>query len=210
MGQLTPVVFNKQLANHELVAFETLLNKEGKGELGEANDILPFFSKNQQLCALMGMYNPMIVNYQNLSIAREFCIFGDHVADLVIGDFSKKQFCFVEFEDAKATSIFKKSKKKASVWSDRYHNGFSQLIDWILWIENNQGKIAYKQRFKSDAIAYNLLLVIGRDRDLADLELRERFNWRKDSVVVASKKVHCITYDELHMDLVARMQLLNC
>jgi hypothetical protein len=51
-----------------------------------------------------------------------------------------------------------------------------------------------------------MLLVIGRDRDLSDPSLRERFDWRSDSVVVASKKVHCITFDKLYEDLSTRLK----
>jgi hypothetical protein len=82
------------------------------------------------LCALMGTYNSNIVDYKNIRIAREFSIFGDHKADLVVGDIKNRQFCFVEFEDAKRTSIFNIAGAKATPdWSTRYHRGFSQLID---------------------------------------------------------------------------------
>ena len=85
----------------------------------------------------------------------------------------------------------------------------SQLIDWILWIENNKGNAADSGRFQSTSIQFNMLLVIGRDRDLADPSLRERFNWRSDAVVVASKKVHCITYDKLYDDLSTRLKIFG-
>ena len=151
-----------------------------------------------------------IVNYQNTSIAREFSVFGDHRADLVVGDTKNGQFCFIEFEDAKGTSIFNRAGTKTTPeWSTRYDHGFSQLIDWILWIENNSGNAAYAERFRSMSIRYNMLLVIGRDRDLADPSLRERFDWRSDSVVVASKKVHCITYDMLYDDLRTRLKIFG-
>ena len=39
--------------------------------------------------------------------------------------------------------------------------------------------------------------------------LRERFDWRSDSVVVASKKVHCITYDKLYDDLSTRLKIFT-
>ena len=137
----------------------------------------------------MGTYNPNIVDYKNISVAREFSVFGDHKADLVIGDTKNKQFCFIEFEDAKSTSIFNIAGTKSTPdWSTRYDHGFSQLIDWILWIENNKRNAAYSSRFQSASIQFNMLLVIGRDRDLLDPSRRERFDWRSDSVVVASKR----------------------
>jgi hypothetical protein len=210
MAQLKTLALKKKQAKDELKAFRSLLDGKGKGDLGEASDFLPFFDANEHLCALLGTYNPNIIDYKHVSIAREFSVFGDHRADLVIGDTQNKQFCFIEFEDARSTSIFNTAGTKATPdWSTRYDHGFSQLIDWILWIENNKGKTAYAGRFKSSSIQYNMLLVIGRDRDLADPSLRERFDWRSDSVVVASKKVHCITYDKLYDDLATRLKIFS-
>jgi len=210
MAQLKTLALKKQQAKAELKAFKALLDGKGKGDLGEASDILPFLDTNEHLCALMGTYNPNIVEYKNISIAREFSIFGDHKADLVIGDTRNHEFCFIEFEDAKSASIFNTAGTKATPdWSTRYDHGFSQIIDWILWIENNKGNAAYAGRFQSTSIQYNMLLVIGRDRDLAAPSLRERFAWRSDSVVVASKKVHCITYDKLYADLSTRLTIFG-
>jgi hypothetical protein len=210
MAQLKTLALRKRQAKAELKAFRALLDSKRKGDLGEASDILPFFDANEHLCAMMGTYNPNIVDYKNISIAREFSVFGDHKADLVIGDTKNKQFCFIEFEDAKGTSIFNTAGPKSTPdWSTRYHHGFSQLIDWILWIEHNKGNAAYSSRFKSTPIQYNMLLVIGRDRDPLDPSLRERFDWRSDSVVVASKKVHCITFDKLYEDLSTRLKIFS-
>src|ERR1017187_7192622 len=210
MAQLKTLALSKGQTKAELKAFKALLDGPGKGDLREAHDLLPFFDANEHLCALMGTYNPNIVDYKNIHIAREFSIFGDHKADLVIGDTKNSQFCFIEFEDAKETSTFDTATAKSTPdWSTRYEHGFSQLIDWILWIENNRGNTAYKGRFKSASIQFNMLLVIGRDRDLSTPALRKRFDWRSDSVVVASKKVHCITYDKLYLDLSTRLKIFS-
>jgi hypothetical protein len=210
MAQLKTFTLKKRQAKAELKAFKALLDGKGQGDLGEASDLLPFFDANEHLCALMGTYNPNIVDYTKISIAREFSIFGDHKADLVIGDTKNKQFCFIEFEDAKSTSIFNNQAKKTNPdWSNRYEHGFSQLIDWILWIENNKGNTAYKKRFLSESIQFNMLLVIGRERDLRDASLRDRFDWRSASVVVASKMVHCITFDKLYEDLSTRLKIFG-
>jgi Domain of unknown function (DUF4263) len=210
MALLEVVAVKKQQAKSELKAFKALLDGKGQGVLGEAGDFLPFFDEHKHLCALMGMYNPKIVEYQSINIAREFSIFGDHRADLVIGDNKNSQFCFIEFEDAKSSSIFSRAAGKSTPeWSHRYNHGFSQLIDWILWIENNKGNTAFKTKFQANSIQFNMLLVIGRDRHLKDPALRERFDWRSDSVVVASKKVHCITYDKLYDDLFTRLRIFG-
>jgi len=210
MAQLKTLALHKREAKQQLKAFKSLLDGKGRGDLSERADLLPFFDANEHLCALMGTYNPNIVDYKNISLAREFSLFGDHKADLVIGDTKHKQFCFIEFEDARSTSIFHRSGSRSTPdWATRYNHGFSQLIDWILWIENNEGMPAYTGRFKSSVIHYNMLLVIGRDRDLADPDLRQRFDWRSDSVVVASKKIHCITFDKLYTDLQIRLQIFG-
>jgi Domain of unknown function (DUF4263) len=210
MAQLKTLALKKLQAKAELKAFKALLDGKGQGDLGEMSDLLPFFDAHEQLCALMGMYNPKIVDYQNICIAREFSIFGDHKADLAIADIKNREFCFIEFEDAKKASIFNTAGKKATPdWSTRYDHGFSQLIDWILWIENNKGNTADAGRFKAASIQFNMLLVIGRDRDLAVPALRERFDWRSESVVVASKKVHCITYDKLYDDVSTRLRIFG-
>jgi len=210
MAPLRTLALKKKQARSELNAFKNLLDGKGQGDLSEQHDLLPFFDGNPHLCALMGTYNPHIVDYKNISIAREFSVFGDHRADLVIGDTKNKHFCFIEFEDAKKTSIFNLSgKKETPEWSNRYNHGFSQIIDWILWIENNKGNTAFSMRFHVPFIQYNMLLVIGRDRDLKEPSLRERFDWRSDSVVVASKKVHCITFDKLYEDLNTRLNFFE-
>ncbi len=85
MAQLKTLALNKKQAKVELKAFKTLLDGCGKGDLSEKQDLLPFFDANEHLCALLGTYNPNIVEYKNITIAREFSIFGDHRADLVIG-----------------------------------------------------------------------------------------------------------------------------
>ena len=208
MGSLQHHAFVKRQAKRELRAFRTLLDGKGAGDLGESDDILPFFTANKQLCILMAMYNTMI-NLKNASIAREFDIFGDHVADLAIGDMQTNQYCFIEFEDAKSGSIFKAGKKATPEWSTRYEHGYSQLIDWILWIENNKGTPAHKNRFDAEIIHYNMILVIGRDRDLANRGSRDRFEWRNNSVVVASKKVNCMTFDTLYDDLMTKYTILS-
>ena len=51
MAQLKTFALNKQQAKAELRAFKALLDGKGKGDLGEASDLLPFFDANEQLCA---------------------------------------------------------------------------------------------------------------------------------------------------------------
>jgi hypothetical protein len=46
------------------------------------------------------------------------------------------------------------------------------------------------------------LLVVGRDRDM-DAGERLRFEWWREHVVVRSRRVQCVTYDEMGADLIA-------
>jgi Domain of unknown function (DUF4263) len=209
MAILIPMDLSKKQVEADLKDFKQLLNDPNTPDLDEAKHILPFFRARPHLCAFMGTYNPNIVNYRRISTASEFDIFGDHIADLAVGDTVNHEYCFIEFEDAKATSVFKKKGKTTPEWSTRFEHGFSQLVDWILWIEKNQGTPGFLTRFNAPSIRYNTLLVIGRDKYLTNQGLRDRMNWRTDHVVIASKKFHCITFDKLFEDLALRVDILK-
>jgi hypothetical protein len=198
--------FSRKAAEQELVQFKRLLDTHSNTPLREREHILPFSRSHRHLAALIGARNSDIANLDR--IAFEFDIFGDHKADLVIGDSENHQYCFVEFEDATETSIFKNSVKAAHDWSQRFEHGFSQIIDWILWLDNQRGTTAYTSRFGVSSIQFVALLAIGRDRFVEAAPLRERLTWRSEQVVVASRKVHCATYDRLYRDLSARLKML--
>jgi hypothetical protein len=190
----------------ELREFRQLLDAHSNSPLRERDHILPFFRSHRHLAALIGTWNPGIARPDR--IAFEFDIFGDYKADLVVGDSRNHQYCFIEFEDATATSIFRKTAKATPDWSQRFEHGFSQIIDWILWLDNQRGTAAYTSRFGANPIQFAALLVIGRDRFLEVAPLGERLTWRSEQVVVASRKVHCITYDRLYRDLSGRLKML--
>ena len=163
-------------------------------------------ARREQLIALMGTYNTRMANFDR--IATEFDVFGDHTADFAIGDSKKHQYCFVEFEDATKTSIFKKKGDKAThEWSDRFDHGCSQIIVWLLWLENQKHTLSYIQRFGVAEVEYVGLLVVGRDQYLTDPSLRQRLTWRSEQVVVCSRKLFCITFDELYADLDSRLKI---
>jgi hypothetical protein len=207
MAVLTPVTINKKDLKAEMKAFKDLLNDPNRPELKERQDILPFFDSNKNLCAFMGtIYNSNILARNTISVAREFDVFGDHTADMVIGDSIKHAYTIIEFEDATEESIFvKKKNKKTREWAPRFEHGSSQLHDWILWIDNNKGNAAFQTRFGTRSIRYNAILIIGRDKYLSP-DLRERMNWRAEQVVIASKHFNCITFDELYRDLEDRFK----
>ncbi len=207
MKQFKSIILNKKQARIELKEFKALLDDPTKPELDERKDILPFFAAREQLIALIGAYNTNIVRFDR--IATEFDIFGDHTADVAIGDSQDHQYCFVEFEDAKESSVFSKSKKVTPEWSARFNNGCSQVIDWLLWLENHKNTLPYQQRFGVGEIQYVGLLVIGRDRFLTDPALKQRLIWRSEQVIVSSRKLCCITFDKLYADLDTRLRIWN-
>jgi hypothetical protein len=207
MTPLEHLAFSKKVAQQEVAQFKQLLDAHSHSALREREHILPFFRSHRQLAALIGVRNPDIVKPDRITF--EFDIFGDYKADLVVGDSQNHQYCFVEFEDAAATSIFKKAARATPDWSQRFEHGFSQIIDWILWLDNQRGTAAYTSRFGVSPIQFVALLVIGRDRFLEEAPLRERLTWRSEQVVVASRKVNCVTYDRLYRELSARLKVLG-
>jgi Domain of unknown function (DUF4263) len=176
----------------ELAAFEALLGSPTK-ELSERNDILPFFKAN--LAALIGLYNPMVL--QPNVLKSELEIFGDCTCDLVVGEKEPGQFCFVEFENANADSLFKQIGAKGMPdWSPRLEHGFSQIIDWFYLLADNQKTQQFRSFFSTDLAHYCGLLVVGRNAFLGD-DLQHRLRWRSQNTLIAGRHVHILTFDEL-------------
>ena len=197
MKRFKSVAFDPKKAGLEIAELRGLLRSP---RLSERRELLPFFRDREQLIALMGLYNSKLLNRDRIAV--EFDLFGDFSADFAIGDSKKHQYCFVEFEDAAEGSIFRrKSRRILPPWSGRFERGCSQAIDWIYWLESQKNTPSYIQRFGLGEIHHTALLVIGRDSDLADPLLRHRLTWRSEHVVICSRKLHCITFDELLNDL---------
>jgi hypothetical protein len=169
---------------------------------------LPFFRKHRNIAALIGYLFSDCVNIDR--IAFEFDIFGDHAADLVVGDVTRATYGFVEFEDAAPDSIFRKQGKKDTLlWASRFEQGYSQIIDWFWKLDDLARTDTLRHRFEgAKSIRYEGLLVIGRTSHLQPLE-RDRLSWRRDRVVVDSKRTSCLTFDELHNDLRDRLKLMG-
>lgn len=117
------IVFNPNVCRQEAQQLRDFL--AASAELKERKQILPFFKERLQLSAFLGSYHPEIVRYD--LVAHEFPLFGEFIADLVVGDSKNNAFAFIEFEDALADSIFEK-KKPTPDWSSRFEHGFSQLV----------------------------------------------------------------------------------
>jgi len=131
----------------EINDLKTLLNT--KRELSEKNDILPFFKQRKHLSAI-GSFNPNISLYDK--IAYEFDIWGDFKTDVAVGDSQFKAYCFIEFEDAKQNSVFKKvGNKSTTEWSHRFEHGLSQLVDWFYKLEDQRATRGFRTKFGGEA-----------------------------------------------------------
>ena len=184
----------------DLVEFKSLLDQFRHGTLKEREHVVKFFRDHQNLAALIGYVDRKVGRVDR--IAYEFDFFGDYTADLAVGDSKRGEYCFVEFEEAGPNSIFKKAGKKATLeWSDRFDHGYSQIIDWFWKLHDLARTNAGQARFgHPESFDYYGLLVIGRSDGFADFE-KDRFEWRRKRVVVDSRTVHCMTFDELYDDL---------
>lgn len=189
-------VFNPTECKTQIGAFRTLLNS--RSDLLENDDIRPFFEHNTQIAAFIGSYVSNIVNFD--LVADQLSIFGDFTCDLAIGDSETKTFCLVEFEDATPTSIFRRNGKKATrEWAPRFEHGFSQLVDWFYKLDDVKRTTQFETLFGRGAEYYGLL-VVGRSNTFEGEE-EERLKWRLEKVIVDSRKVFCVTFDDLCDDL---------
>jgi hypothetical protein len=193
---LVPVVFDAATFRQELADFESLLGS--KLNLSEQGDVIPFFKIRHHLTAYIGTL------YLNIAVATELCyefdIRGSFRADVLLGSKADGQFCIVEFEPGEEGAIFKKKPAKYPEWSARFEHGFSQIVDWFCALEDGARTDDFRDTFGDKPITFTSLLVMGRDADLDDAK-RRRLTWRTNKVVIDSKTVTCITFDQLYADL---------
>lgn len=171
-------------------------------ELQERKQVLPFFKERLHLSAYLGSYHPENRRYD--LVAHELPLFGDFVADLVVGDSENSAFAFVEFEDASPESIFVK-KKAIPDRSPRFEHGFSQLVDWFFKLHEQGQTVDFEDKFGNRTIRHLGILVIGRTEHLGKRE-EQRLRWRQEFVLLNSKPIYCKTFDQLCDDLLARLE----
>jgi Domain of unknown function (DUF4263) len=175
---------------------------DGSGDIQEAT-FHDFFETRPDLQALVGLCNPSCA-LPNL-LAWQYPIFGSFRCDFAVGDSLRNAYTFVEFEDARPGSLFVKQGEKATrAWSPRFESGFSQLVDWFYKLHVMTDTPDMESQFGKRSIRYTGVLIIGRDQYLQTGE-RLRFDWRQDHVVVNSKHVLYVTYDQLVEDLLFRL-----
>jgi hypothetical protein len=164
-----------------------------------------FFEPRSHLRALVGRYNPSLASPDRL--AWQYPIFGDFRCDFAIGDWARKAYTFVEYEDAGPKSLFvKRGKRGTRAWSPRFEDGYSQLIDWFYKLQVMTNTPDMEGRFGKRAIRYTGVLIIGRDQHLQADE-RLRLEWRSEHVIVNSKQIRCVTCDQLVADMLFRLGL---
>jgi hypothetical protein len=204
MKKFQDLKFNKKNALKELNEFKDFLKL--KTSLSESKEIRPFFQSRHYLCLSMGFYDSDL--YPD-GYGLEYDLFGDFACDLVIRDSVKKRYAFIEFEDARDDSIFKKVGKKATKeWAQRFEHGYSQISDWFWKLNDMKNSTDFTNRFGAKDIDYIGLLVIGRDTSIHDDNEKSRLDFRTKMTLVNSKKIHCVTYDQLFSDLKQKSLLL--
>ena len=200
MADLAAHRMNVPLCRIQLAQLQAVLRESP--HLAERR-ITRFLRQRMELSALIGLFDTTMTDCDQ--IAWEYRLFGDFQCDLVVGDSKRKTYTFVEFEDAGPASIFvKRAKKITREWSSHFENGYSQIIDWFYKLQSMANTPDMEDRFGKRTIVYTGLLVVGRDQHLTPGE-QMRLEWRREHVVVNSKKITCVTYDQLVDDLVRRL-----
>lgn len=196
MKRLETHILNVVNCRVEWNEFDALLKT--KSILSERQDVLPFFKKRHDLSMLIGSY---ISNIKKPDVfAYEFQIYGDFVADLIVGDSSTYNYLLIEFENGRPDSIFMQKKNKATPdWSRRFETAFSQLVDWLWKLEDMRSTSDFQNTFGSRRARFQGLIVIGKDMNLNSQEL-DRLKWRNDRVIVDSTAISCVSFNQLHED----------
>ncbi len=166
--------------------------------LSEKEHILPFFKRNHNLSILICSYFPQIKKPD--LFAHEYEIYGDFIADLVIGDSETHRYLLVEFEDGRPDSIFTKKRNKSTPdWSPRIEAAFSQLVDWLWKLEDMRSTADFHNTFGSRRAKFQGLIIIGKDMNLEPQEI-DRLKWRMDRTMIDSNAISCVSFNELCED----------
>jgi Domain of unknown function (DUF4263) len=187
--------YSFKLQKEAVKAFEYLLNS--KLELEEKADIQPIFKKHPVLILMMAE----LVGMSGMDIDEADCeirLWGDFICDLGFGSSKINTYCLIELEDAKKKSIFKAKPTSQPKFSDRFEGGISQFIDWFWKIDglkNNATEIEHL--FSTHNPTIKSILIIGRTGFFRSSTEKSRFKWRSEKTIIDSKKIECLTYDDL-------------
>ena len=134
-------------------------------------------------------------------------MFGDFTCDLVAGDWTRRAYVFVEFENAAPNSIFVQKTRATPEWSPRFEHGFSQILDWFYKMDTQRHNPDFEQKFGSRDLHVSGLLVVGRRQDFGARE-KDRLSWRCQHVTVHGKHIYSMTFDDLCEDALERLSSL--
>ncbi len=191
-GTLAPWRIDWTSCADDLAAFDQLLATNP--ELSEREQILPFFRDHGDLTALLGTYHPNVVACDRLGV--EVPLFGEYVTDAIVGNVENNAFLFIEWEDARPSSVFKPRRRRGTEWSERLEHGFSQIVDWFWLLEDQQTTLTFAAQFGARSPNVEALLVAGRDSGIS-LADRRRLTWRSRRVQIGGQRVVCCTYDDV-------------
>lgn len=204
MKNLKEIKLDVALCEQELIAFRNLMTNHD--ELDEQKHVLPFFKENQQLASLIGFCFPNELDEVNC-IAHEFEISGFFKPDLILGDHNKREFVLVEFENGSKNSIFEQGSRATPFWSKRLEGAYSQLIDWFWKLEEQRNTPNFHRIFGYDA-NFHGLMILGKNMNLSQQE-KDRLRWRINRMVVDSKKIAVVSFDDLLASFETRLQLIK-
>ena len=206
MKDFLPIELDPVKARVELMEFDRLLRS--KSDLDENTDIKPFFEARHNLSALIGGVGSMLPDCDR--IAFQYQLFGDFSCDLVIGDSTWFSFGFVEWEEARPQSLFRKQGQKATPeWSKTLNEAHSQIIDWLWKLDDMTATEDFRSRFGNSSIQAFGLIVIGRDESLKHPREEKRWRWRSTNTECGGSSIFCLTYDQLYRFLKSRFTLYD-
>lgn len=204
VSRLSPWQWDHTGCHEDVTAFEHLLATAAG--LSERDEILPFFRTHADLAALLGTYHPNITAYDRLGV--EVQLFGEFVADVVVGDSSSNAVCLIEFEDGRPNSMFVPRQRRATEWAPRFEHGFSQIVDWLWLLDDQEASVLFEDQFGPRPLDVTTLLVAGRDSGVSPID-RRRLQWRRTNVVVNSHHIYCCTFDDLVPRLRNRLRIFK-
>lgn len=128
-------------------------------------------------------------------IRFELALQGLFRTDLVLGIAATRQFVLVEFEDAKANSIFAGGHRQCRSWARRLEHGIGQAVDWAWLLADQPNATVLTNAFGGTINHSAYIVVCGRDASLADEMERRRFEFRRHRMQIEGVPLQIVTYD---------------
>lgn len=191
MSSFDSIAFNLKRADIELASFKAWL--AAVTFVGETAIVAEIKSRQHMACLLastLGLPAPDMIKF-------ELAMKGMFRTDLVLGNHGQRRFGLIEFEDAEATSIFRRGTTQYRYWSPRIEHGFSQILDWAWVRADHPNDSVLLSGFGGPITTSAYAVICGRDASLADDVERKRFKHRRDHLKVEGQPALVLTYDEM-------------